>query len=139
MYKCKECGATFDVPFSIKENHGFNDGSYEEWYVCPRCRDNNYVRYMNDNASRTEVVDKLVDILLILNNFDERICKCFNGCATENTELDEARSELCDFLVYLCNSEDFELPNDIDEKLIEMSTSSEAANVQGILLEYVEE
>lgn len=37
-YQCHECDRQFDKPDVIKETHGFKDGSYEEFGVCPYCK-----------------------------------------------------------------------------------------------------
>lgn len=37
MYKCKDCGYIFDEPNIITERHGFSDGLYEHFEVCPQC------------------------------------------------------------------------------------------------------
>lgn len=37
LYKCPECGYVFDEPHIHTERHGFTDGMYEHWSVCPHC------------------------------------------------------------------------------------------------------
>lgn len=37
MYKCRDCHEEFDEPYVYYETHGFTDGPYEEWSVCPYC------------------------------------------------------------------------------------------------------
>ena len=37
MYKCKCCGEVFDEPRVIRESHGFHDGFYETFCICPYC------------------------------------------------------------------------------------------------------
>jgi len=37
MYICDACRETFEKPKIICESHGFNDGLYEFFAVCPNC------------------------------------------------------------------------------------------------------
>ena len=37
MYKCLDCGETFEEPASVRETHGFTDGFAETFYMCPYC------------------------------------------------------------------------------------------------------
>jgi len=37
MYKCNDCGREFEEPHEYIERHGFTDGLYETWRVCPCC------------------------------------------------------------------------------------------------------
>ena len=41
-YKCNNCGEIFDEPWEVRETHGFNDGFYETFYVCPYCGSDDY-------------------------------------------------------------------------------------------------
>ena len=36
-YTCLDCGAEFDTPAAHFETHGFSEGPYERWSVCPYC------------------------------------------------------------------------------------------------------
>lgn len=42
MYKCPECGETFDTPHEYEEKHGLDYGPYEQWSVCPYCGEPGY-------------------------------------------------------------------------------------------------
>ncbi len=37
MYKCNECGAVFEEPRTVYDNHGLEGPPYEKWVSCPRC------------------------------------------------------------------------------------------------------
>lgn len=37
MYKCRDCGYTFEEPHRWVERHGFTYGPFEEWSACPHC------------------------------------------------------------------------------------------------------
>lgn len=37
MYRCNDCGCEFEEPHEYVERHGFTDGPYETWRVCPCC------------------------------------------------------------------------------------------------------
>ena len=41
-YKCNVCGYEFDEPHVYFERHGFDDGMYEKWSVCPNCGEADY-------------------------------------------------------------------------------------------------
>ena len=51
MYRCKECGKTFDEPDSYEENMGEYWGApaYDTFYICPFCGDENieFVKYQD--------------------------------------------------------------------------------------------
>ena len=36
-FKCNCCGEVFDEPRVIRESHGFHDGFYETFCICPYC------------------------------------------------------------------------------------------------------
>lgn len=36
-YKCNCCNEVFDEPRVIRETHGFHDGFYETFCICPYC------------------------------------------------------------------------------------------------------
>lgn len=37
MYRCDDCGVDFYKPKIVKDDHGFGDGLYERFTVCPNC------------------------------------------------------------------------------------------------------
>lgn len=39
MYYCDSCGAEFETPATLKENHGMMGPPYEEVPVCPVCKE----------------------------------------------------------------------------------------------------
>lgn len=43
MYYCTECEHTFDEPHEYFETHGFKNGPFERWSVCPFCGEPGYV------------------------------------------------------------------------------------------------
>lgn len=139
MFKCLECGRKFSEPRHIAEGHGFTYGPFEDWYVCPYCKDNNYTPLLRNETILSECVDKLTSILLMLNEFDRTISDALNSTALEGSKFDYARSELCDYIVELCCSEKLDLPSDIADKLFTMQTEKEASEILFALLENVEE
>ena len=42
QFKCRDCGAEFDEPYSWVERHGFNEGPGERWSACPCCESCDY-------------------------------------------------------------------------------------------------
>jgi hypothetical protein len=42
MYRCRNCGNSFDTPKEIRERHGFTWGGYETFYMCPYCRGDDF-------------------------------------------------------------------------------------------------
>lgn len=47
-YKCCVCGHEFDEPERYVETHGFTDGGYERWSVCPCCGEADYTDTWDD-------------------------------------------------------------------------------------------
>lgn len=55
MYKCRECGATFEEPHRWEERHGFDYGPFEKWSACPCCGDCDYdEEYVVDREQELE-------------------------------------------------------------------------------------
>ena len=140
MFRCFDCGKSFDNDeiLELKENDGFREGPHRTSFACPYCKGNHYRPFIKDKVSRRRVVDELLDVLLLLNSFDTKLCSIFNNCATDDTELDFARSKLYEFLVELAENEDFDLPKNIDDKVFGMKTVSDAAEVMNILTRNIE-
>ena len=42
MYCCENCNFEFKTPEIYRETHGFTDGLYESFLVCPRCGSGDY-------------------------------------------------------------------------------------------------
>lgn len=57
-FKCRECGCEFDRPHTYFERHGFTDGLYERFQVCPRCHS---CDYDDANLVESELEDEEVD------------------------------------------------------------------------------
>lgn len=53
-YKCDVCGYEFDVPMEIIETHGFVDGMYEHFQVCPRCSEGSFSYMCCDDDDEEE-------------------------------------------------------------------------------------
>lgn len=51
MYKCNDCGATFDEPKVVYERHGLDCPPYERWDVCPRCGENSFDEIEEDEET----------------------------------------------------------------------------------------
>lgn len=37
MFRCEDCGHVFEEGKKVSESHGFDNGPFEEWVVCPVC------------------------------------------------------------------------------------------------------
>ena len=53
-YKCLSCGYEFDTPEVYYERHGFTDGLYERWSVCPNCGEADYTDEWDDDEEEDE-------------------------------------------------------------------------------------
>lgn len=47
MYKCNVCGAYFEEPRIVEDNHGLEGPPYEKRVTCPRCLESD-VEYLED-------------------------------------------------------------------------------------------
>ena len=70
MFRCLECGIKFEKTLELIETHGLDTPPFEKRYVCPECKGSGYKPLVKDNISRREVLDKLVDIMRALNEFE---------------------------------------------------------------------
>ena len=62
MYKCNDCGEEFEEPYRYVETHGFTDGLYEHWAVCPCCESTDFdleFEWDSPNAYEPEEVDPI--------------------------------------------------------------------------------
>lgn len=139
MYKCLECGHTFDRPGTYEESHGFNYGPSEVWSVCPFCKENHYVPMMKDEIGLVESVDVMLEVMMMLNQFDAAITQAFNAETLVGSRIEEARSKLCDFMIYACCNSELDLPNDMEEKLWNMRTEKDLDKVCFELYQNIEE
>ncbi len=141
MFRCFNCGKSFDND-EILEMHEtlgtIKEPPYEVSYVCPHCKSNEYRPFIKDRVSRRKVIEVLIDVMLLLNDFDEKICAALNSTATDNTGLDFGRSKLFGFLVSLAENEDFDLPRNIDEKIFDMENAVQASEVEKTLTKNIE-
>lgn len=141
MFRCFNCGKSFDNDeiFELVDNLGtIKEPPYYVSYVCPYCKSNEYKPFIKDRVSRRQVIDTLLDVMLLLNDFDSKICSAFNSAATDNTGLDYGRSKLFDFLTRLSEDDEFNLPRNIDEKIFSMKLPGEASDVYEILTRNIE-
>lgn len=140
MFRCFNCGKSFDNDeiLELAENDGFREGPYRTSYVCPHCGCNEYKPFLKDRISRRQTIDVLVDVMVLLNEFDEKICQAFHECATESTGLDYGRGKLYEYLCEISEGEDFDLPRNIDDKIFSMKMPSQASEVYEILTRNIE-
>ncbi len=76
---CTECGHTFDKPYEYVERHGFDDGMYEKWSVCPSCHEPSY-----DIAVRCDKCDEVIAMSDSIIIDGRRICnKCYDELEEE--------------------------------------------------------
>ena len=53
MYKCNECGETFEKPDIICDRHPYGEGyAEEEWSVCPYCKEAGFTEIEEVTCSR---------------------------------------------------------------------------------------
>jgi DNA-directed RNA polymerase subunit RPC12/RpoP len=139
LYRCLECGHEFEEPRKITETHGLDTPPYEILYVCPECQSHGFKCKLDNSYSRTEIIDKLVDIMQALNEFDHSLCAALNLCATDGTLLDDARGKIFELLTVLAGDDEFELPSDTDDKVFSMQKPAEVHEVYKILTKSIEE
>ena len=53
-FKCRDCGEYFDESEVIVETHGFTDGLYERFKVCPFCNSSDYGRALEVEAEEVD-------------------------------------------------------------------------------------
>ena len=140
MFRCFDCGKSFDDDeiLELAENDGFREGPYRTSYVCPHCKCNMYKPFLKDRVSRRRVIEALLDVMLMLNEFDEKICSAFNSTATKETGLDYGRNKIFEFLVELAEGDEFDVPKNIDDLLFNMQTMKQASKVAEILTRNIE-
>lgn len=139
MFKCLNCKAVFEEPKHLTERHGFSNPPFEDWYVCPKCKETGYKPLIRNEIGRREMLSQLVDIMRSLNEFEHSVCDALNSTALDDTEFDVARSDLFELIISVAGSDEFELPNDIDAKIFDMRSDGESKGVYEILTKNIEE
>ena len=141
MFRCFDCGKSFDDDeiLELADNDGFREGPHRTSYVCPHCKGSHYRPFMKDKVSIRQVLEELLDVMCLLNTFDDKLLAVFNREATDNTELYYARCKIVDFITSICEDEDFDLPRNIDDKVFRMKTVADAQDVMNILTRNIEE
>ena len=138
MFRCLDCGEKFREPIKLTETHGLSTPPYEKTYVCPTCKGHGYKPLIRDSISRREVLDKLVDIMKSLNMFERAVCEVFGETCFDGNSFDFARSDMYELIVSVAGDSEFDLPRDIDSKIFDMRTNSEAAAVMALLTKNIE-
>ncbi len=133
MFRCLECGEKFREPIELIETHGLDTPPFEKIYVCPKCKGHGYKPLVRDSISRREVLDKLVDIMRLLNTFELAVCEVFGETCFDGNSFDTARSDMYELIVSVAGDSEFDLPRDIDSKIFDMRSSQEAAALIGVL------
>lgn len=141
MFRCFNCGKSFDNDeiLELQDNLGtIKNPPYKVSYVCPHCKSNEYKSFLKDRTSRRRTIEVIIDVMVLLNEFDEKICAAFNSRATDSTGLDFGRNKLFEFLTEIAEGEDFDLPRNIDDKVFSMKMPSQASEVYEILTRNIE-
>ncbi len=139
MFRCLECGAKFSETLELIETHGLDTPPFEKRYVCPHCRSSSYKPLIKDNVSRREVLDKLIDIMQALNEFEYAFCDLFSETALDGTKFDIARNDMYELMISVAGDDDFELPGDIDSKISDVRSTKEAEILFNALTNNIEE
>lgn len=64
MYICLDCGATFDEPVHIKDNHGMEGPYYESFTQCPKCGEGDI-----EEATFCDQCDTMIPVSYIKDRF----------------------------------------------------------------------
>lgn len=139
MFRCLECGAKFKETLELTETHGLDTPPFEKRYVCPECRGSSYKPLIKDSISRRDVLDKLIDIMQALNEFEYAVCDLFNETALDGTRFDVARSDMFELLISVAGDDEFKLPRDIDVKIFDTRSTLEAEKLFYVLTNNIEE
>lgn len=139
MFRCLECGVKFGETLELLEIHGLDMPPFEKRYVCPHCRGSSYQTLVKDEISRREVLDKLVNIMQALNEFEYAVCDLFNDTALDGSRFDVARSDMFELMIAVAGDDEFELPKDIDAKIFDFKTEKDAQILFNILTKNIEE
>ena len=100
MFKCNFCKREFDDYEPHYESHGFSDGPFEKFALCPYCHSTNF-----DECTEPEPYDpdlakvskKVIEGIFRINNFLYQLEDVF-GDKLKNEELEEATNSLMDAL-----------------------------------------
>lgn len=133
MFRCFECGKAFERTREIEEAHG------EKWYVCPHCGENHYKPFVKNQMERREVIERAVNIMRNLNSFRSLIEKALNSACLDGTDVDFAMSDLHDLIVYAAGDAEFDLPDDISDKILDAKTEAQASALYDELTYNIEE
>ena len=141
MFRCFDCGKSFDDDeiLELAENDGFREGPHRTSYVCPHCKGSHYRPFMKDKVSIRQVLEELLDVMCLLNTFDDKLLAVFNREATDNTELYYARCKMVDFITSICEDEDFDLPRNTDGALLGARGIVDARELMDVLTRNIDE
>lgn len=67
MFRCDECGETFDIPERMTETHGFSSPPYEEYFVSPCC-------YSGFSECDGEIEDYEPDLEFVSKHIIKAVC-----------------------------------------------------------------
>ncbi len=138
MFRCLECGELFKEPLEYEETHGLDTPPYEKMYVCPKCKGHGYSPLIKDTVSRREILDKLVDIMQALNEFEYAVCDTFSESALDDTRFDWARSDMYELILSIADIEPFKLPANIDDMIFSARSFQQTAAVYRELTKNIE-
>jgi DNA-directed RNA polymerase subunit RPC12/RpoP len=133
MFRCLECGKAFERTREIEEAHG------EKWYVCPHCGEHHYKPFIENRMDRREVIERAVDVMRNLNTFRSLIEKAFNSCCFDGSDIDFAMGDLHDLIVYAAGDSEFDLPDNISDKIFDVKTEAQASKLFDELTYNIEE
>lgn len=88
---------------------------------------------------RREVIERAVNIMRNLNSFRSLIEKALNSVCLDGTDIDFAMSDLHDLIVYAAGDAEFDLPDDISNKIFNAKTEAQASALYDELTYNIEE
>lgn len=126
MYRCEDCGYTFEHADTVKEFHGLA-GPCEITSVCPNCKSTNFSKYSPD-IPKLEVAERLLEAICDLHTVRNALETLF-GENIENKRLDGALGNLTEFVLEM-------FPNtspDTDKLIYSVNSSEQIAAIMKAL------
>ncbi len=118
-FVCKDCNKHFRLPEFYDENHGLDNPPYERVSVCPNCKSSNFIEF-NDFVEKSDVAERLLDAILLFNDFINEIKNVF-GMNFKNENLFDGLGVITDLIYEMF---DF-LPQNIEQKILNLNTRKE--------------
>ncbi len=125
---CTDCGKYFDKPDIYEEKHGLDSPPYQRVPICPMCEGDNFFVF-DIFIEKIEVAQKILPIVLLLNNFSKSLKDVFGADIKIENVLSsveivcEMISEMYDFL-----------DTDIQKKMLKIDSD----NKLNMILRYLE-